>query len=161
VFDVVGVAALIVSGGWLIRRPRAPGVLLGGGLIIGGWTSNILDRLGLHNWTAPGSARGVVGFIPDGTPGRSNTADLCIALGAVGLGAALRPRPPEPPAPAAHRPGARAYVAALSVLAVAITLAVPSAMGHKGRYEPSAAPTAARPTCPDDQAGSVKSSSRE
>jgi lipoprotein signal peptidase len=157
VFDVVGVAALIVSGWWLIRRPRAPGVLLGGGLIIGGWTSNILDRLGLHNWTAPGSARGVVDFIPDGTPGRSNTADVCIAVGAAVLGATLLLRHREPP-PASYRPGARAYVAALIVLAVAITLAVTSAIDHKGRYEPSAAPTAARPTCPDDQAGSVKSS---
>ena len=142
VFDVVGAAGLIVGGWWLIRRPRPPGVLLGGGLIIGGWTSNILDRLGLHNWTAPGSARGVVDFIPDGTPGRSNTADLCIAIGVVVLGAALVLRHGEPLPPASHRPGARAYVAVLIVLAAVITLAVTSAIDHEGRYEPSAAPAA-------------------
>ena len=107
VFDVVGVAALIVAGWWLIRRPRRT-VLLGGGLIIGGWTSNILDRLGLHNWTAPGSARGVVDFVPDGTPGRSNTADLCIAIGSVVLGASLLFRHGERPPTAPRRPGIRA-----------------------------------------------------
>jgi len=139
-FDVVGVAALIVAGWWLIRRPRRT-VLLGGGLIIGGWTSNILDRLGLHNWTAPGSARGVVDFVPDGTPGRSNTADLCIAIGVVVLGASLLFRHGERPPSAPRRPGIRACVAALIVLAAVITLAVTSAIDHKGRYDPSAAPS--------------------
>ena len=136
VFDVLGVALLIVAGWWLVRRPRSPGVLLGGGLILGGWTSNILDRLGLHNWTAPGSARGVVDFIQDGTPGRSNTADLFIAVGAVVLAAALLRRHGEQPPPAARRPSARVWVAALIVLGAAIALAVTSAIDHEGRHAP-------------------------
>jgi len=34
-----------------------------GALVIGGWSSNLLDRLGMHYWTAPGSVRGAVDFI--------------------------------------------------------------------------------------------------
>jgi len=34
-----------------------------GALMIGGWGSNLLDRLGAHYWTAPGSVRGAVDFI--------------------------------------------------------------------------------------------------
>lgn len=137
VFDVVGAAALIVAGWWLIRRPRPLGVLLGGGLIIGGWASNIVDRLGLHSWTAPGSARGVVDFIPDGTPGRSNTADLCIVVGVVVLGATLAIGHGEPPAPVSRRPGARGWIVSLIVLAAVITLAVTGAIDHEGRHSPA------------------------
>src|SRR5262249_56784726 len=109
---------------------------LGGGLILGGWTSNILDRLGLHNWTAPGSARGVVDFIPDGTPGRSNTADLFIAIGAVVLAVALLRRHGEQPPPPARRPSVRAWIAALIVIGAAIVLAVTSAIDHEGGHAP-------------------------
>jgi hypothetical protein len=34
--------------------------------MIGGWASNLLDRLGMHYWTAPGSIRGAVDFISAG-----------------------------------------------------------------------------------------------
>jgi hypothetical protein len=44
--DVVGTVALIVAVVWLTRRPRPTGVLIGAALVVGGWTSNILDRLG-------------------------------------------------------------------------------------------------------------------
>jgi lipoprotein signal peptidase len=43
------------------RMPTSMRVL--GALMIGGWASNLLDRLGVHFWTAPGSVRGVVDFI--------------------------------------------------------------------------------------------------
>src|SRR6185437_15987175 len=43
------------------RVPAAVGVP--GALMVGGWGSNLLDRLGAHFWTAPGSVRGVVDFI--------------------------------------------------------------------------------------------------
>ncbi len=43
-------------------RPTAA-VRVSGALMIGGWASNLLDRLGVHYWTAPGSVRGVVDFI--------------------------------------------------------------------------------------------------
>jgi lipoprotein signal peptidase len=33
-------------------------------MAVAGWISNALDRLGLHFWTAPGSVRGAVDFIP-------------------------------------------------------------------------------------------------
>jgi lipoprotein signal peptidase len=138
VSDVLGAAALIAAGWWLARRPRPGGVLLGGGLVIGGWASNILDRLGLHDWTAPGSARGVVDFIPDGTPGRSNTADLCIVGGIVLLATTMVLRRDERPPPVSRRPGARAWIVSLIVLAAVITLAVTSAIDHEGRYQPDA-----------------------
>jgi hypothetical protein len=35
--------------------------------MVGGWASNLLDRLGLHYWTAPGSVRGAVDFLHIGT----------------------------------------------------------------------------------------------
>jgi lipoprotein signal peptidase len=43
---------------------RAPALVsVPGALMAGGWGSNLLDRLGVHYWTAPGSVRGVVDFI--------------------------------------------------------------------------------------------------
>ncbi len=78
-----GVGALLVIGGvaLLLHRRRRPTALLGAGLVAAGWTSNLLDRFGLHEWTAPGSVRGVVDFIPSGGRSRSNLADVWIALG--------------------------------------------------------------------------------
>jgi lipoprotein signal peptidase len=49
---------------WVLARCRATAaVRVTGALMIGGWGSNLLDRLGMHYWTAPGSVRGVVDFI--------------------------------------------------------------------------------------------------
>jgi lipoprotein signal peptidase len=83
----------------LVRRRRPAAVLVFGALMLGGWGSNLLDRLGLHYWTAPGSVRGVVDFIlVDGA--RYNVADLFIvaatplfllAVGFLGRGTAERP----------------------------------------------------------------------
>jgi lipoprotein signal peptidase len=61
------------------RRPPAV-ILVPGGLMVGGWISNLLDRLGLHYVTAPGSVRGAVDFIPFG-PIRYNVADVFIVCG--------------------------------------------------------------------------------
>jgi len=55
--------AISVLARW--RSPTAVRVL--GALMIGGWGSNLLDRLGLHYWSAPGSVRGAVDFIHIGT----------------------------------------------------------------------------------------------
>jgi lipoprotein signal peptidase len=62
-FDVLdfGLLSVVV---WLLARYRASAaVFVPGALMTGGWVSNLLDRLGLHYWTAPGSVRGVVDFI--------------------------------------------------------------------------------------------------
>jgi hypothetical protein len=70
-----------------------------GTVMIAGWCSNLLDRLGLHHWTAPGSAHGVVDFLGIGAH-YYNVADLCIiggtplfllAAGYLGVRAILRP----------------------------------------------------------------------
>jgi lipoprotein signal peptidase len=83
----------------LARRRRPAAVLVFGALMLGGWGSNLLDRLGMHYLTAPGSVRGVVDFIPVGGA-RCNVADLFIvgaaplfllAVGFLGRGAAERP----------------------------------------------------------------------
>ncbi|MGH3166891.1 MAG: signal peptidase II [Trebonia sp.] len=57
----VGLLSIAVT---VLARFRAPViVVIPGALMTGGWSSNLLDRLGLHYWTAPGSVRGVVDFI--------------------------------------------------------------------------------------------------
>jgi lipoprotein signal peptidase len=75
--DVVAVGLFTVAGFLLVRRRRRGLVLVTGFLILGGWSSNLLDRLGLHTVTAPGSPRGAVDFIHVGTP-YSNVADFII-----------------------------------------------------------------------------------
>ena len=77
-FGLVSVAAAA-----LVRR-RLPAVItVCGALMVGGWASNLLDRLGMHYLTAPGSIRGVVDFIAmAGT--RWNIADVAI-IGATPL----------------------------------------------------------------------------
>jgi lipoprotein signal peptidase len=78
--DLLGSALLIMAVLLFVRRRRSTVVLIGGSLIIGGWSSNLLDRLVMHYWTAPGSVRGVVDFIPiDGS--YYNVADLLIIFG--------------------------------------------------------------------------------
>jgi lipoprotein signal peptidase len=90
VADGIG-AALVATGlAWLLRRPRPLTALTGAALVAAGWTSNLLDRFGLHTWTAPGSLRGVVDFIPSGGASKSNLADCWITLGMIMLvGAAV------------------------------------------------------------------------
>src|SRR5882757_10374741 len=58
---VLSAAALV-----LIRRRPPALVLVPGAVMVGGWSSNLLDRLGMHYVTAPGSVRGAVDFIPLG-----------------------------------------------------------------------------------------------
>jgi lipoprotein signal peptidase len=117
----------------LVRRRRPAAVLVLGALMLGGWCSNLLDRLGLHYWTAPGSVRGVVDFIlVDGA--RYNVADLFIigatplfllAVGFLGRGTAERPATVRAAA-ARHR----LRVAALTLaLAAAGPIAVAVALG--------------------------------
>jgi lipoprotein signal peptidase len=78
--DLLGAGVLVVAVFMLLRR-RHPVILRAPAtLAIGGWISNLFDRLGLHYVTAPGSVRGAVDFIPLG-PIRYNLADLFIVCG--------------------------------------------------------------------------------
>jgi lipoprotein signal peptidase len=124
-----GVLSIVVS--VLVRRRRPAVVLVPGALMIGGWTSNLLDRLGLHYWTAPDSVRGAVDFIPVGSH-YANVADFFIVgatpvfLLAVGY-LALRPRK-EPIRVGAFTPAARRRPR-VSALAAALGLIVAASLG--------------------------------
>lgn len=147
VAEVIGSVVLIAVVRRLLLRRRPIYVLIGGGMVVAAWVSNILDRLGLHHWTAPGSARGVVDFIPGGGAGRCNVADLWMVAGTLLLGYAVarrrltgQPRDAHAPRSArrsslAHRANAR--IVMLIVLLVVITLAVTGAMNHGGGYSPT------------------------
>ncbi len=84
VLDVVDSGALGFGLYLLLRRRTSTGTLVAGGLFLAGWMSNLLDRLGVHDWTAPSSGRGVVDFVPVGNQ-VFNLADLCIVAGTAGL----------------------------------------------------------------------------
>jgi lipoprotein signal peptidase len=127
--DLVGFGFLSAAVSVLIRRRRPVVVLVPAALMIAGWGSNLLDRLGLHYWTAPGSVRGAVDFMPLGSH-RYNVADLFIVgatplflLAAAFLYVRLARRPAGlgPVAPATRRrPRARiwAFAGAVGIVGV-------------------------------------------
>lgn len=78
--DLLDSALLMAAILFLVHRRRSTLVLISGCSIIGGWGTNLLDRLLMHYWTAPGSVRGVVDFIPIGQH-YYNLADLFIVSG--------------------------------------------------------------------------------
>ena len=82
IMDLVSCGLLTLAVITLVRRPRPAVVLWSGALAIAGWSSNVLDRLGMHAVNAPGSARGAVDFIPIGGL-FYNVADLVITGGTV------------------------------------------------------------------------------
>jgi lipoprotein signal peptidase len=61
--DLLNFGLLSATVSVLVRRRLPVAFLVPGTLMIGGWSSNLLDRLGMHYWTAPGSVRGAVDFI--------------------------------------------------------------------------------------------------
>jgi lipoprotein signal peptidase len=61
--DLMDFAVLSMAVSALARTRVPAAVSVPGALVAGGWGSNLLDRLGVHYWTAPGSVRGVVDFI--------------------------------------------------------------------------------------------------
>jgi lipoprotein signal peptidase len=81
--DLLDVGLLTVASLVMLRRPVSVAVLATGSAMIGGWSSNLLDRLIMHFWTAPGSVRGVVDFIHVGHH-YYNVADFVI-IGATPL----------------------------------------------------------------------------
>jgi lipoprotein signal peptidase len=131
-FGLLSTAVLV-----LVRRRRPVMVLVPGALMIGGWSSNLFDRLGMHYWTAPGSVRGAVDFIHLG-PHYYNLADLFI-IGAtplfllaaryLGSWAANKPTPSGSVAPPTHhRPWTRTRTR-MSALAGAVGLVVVVGIG--------------------------------
>ena len=115
-----GLLSVAVS---VLARGRAPAVIsVPGALMTGGWGSNLLDRLGSHYWTAPGSVRGVVDFIHVGGH-YYNVADIFIisctplfllAAGYQRMRAARRPAAAgSVPPPARSRVRARVRIPAL------------------------------------------------
>lgn len=74
--DMAGVLALTTAAILTVLRCRDRLLWWALALNIGGWTSNLLDRLGLHWLTAPGSRRGTVDWLRG-----YNLADLAIWTG--------------------------------------------------------------------------------
>jgi lipoprotein signal peptidase len=100
---------LLSTAAFVLIRHRPPAVVLvPGGLMVGGWISNLFDRLGLHYVTAPGSVRGAVDFLPLGQI-RYNLADVFIVGGtllfviAVAVSTLSTNRPPSRPPPTRQR----------------------------------------------------------
>jgi lipoprotein signal peptidase len=125
-FGLLGTAVSI-----LMRRRLPLHVLVTGALMISGWSSNLLDRLGMHYWTAPGSVRGAVDFVSIGQH-VYNVADFFI-IGATPLflmgmchrarRAKNRPRTSGPAAPTMNRQSRKrawmpAFVGALGLVIV-------------------------------------------
>ena len=106
----------------LARGRATAAVSVPGALMTGGWGSNLLDRLGSHYWTAPGSVRGVVDFIHVGGH-YYNVADFFIiggtplflvAAGYQGVRAVRRPAAAgSVPPPARSRARAQLRIPAL------------------------------------------------
>jgi lipoprotein signal peptidase len=79
--DVGALAAIVLLGAGLARLRLPRPAFVGSALMLAGWASNLGDRIGLHELTAPGSERGVVDFVR--FDGRLwNLADLTIIAGA-------------------------------------------------------------------------------
>jgi lipoprotein signal peptidase len=78
--DLLDFGVLTIAVAVLVGCRATAAVSVPGALMIGGWGSNLLDRLGAHYWTAPGSVRGVVDFIHVGGH-YYNGADLFIISG--------------------------------------------------------------------------------
>jgi lipoprotein signal peptidase len=120
--DLLDFGLLSIAVSILMRRRRPAAVVIFGALMLGGWGSNLLDRLGMHYWTAPGSVRGVVDYLHLGG-GTYNVADFFIvgvtplfllAVGYLGWEAANRPASVRVVAPATrNRPPVRTSMLAL------------------------------------------------
>jgi lipoprotein signal peptidase len=129
--DLVDSGLLAVAILVLARCRLAASVRVLGALVIGGWASNLLDRLGVHYWTAPGSVRGVVDFIHlDGH--YYNVADFFIigctplfllAAGYAGVRAARRRTAAENPRPA-ERDQVRARLRIPALVGIGLILVV-------------------------------------
>jgi lipoprotein signal peptidase len=129
--DLLDVGLLSVAASVLARCRATARVVAPAALMTGGWVSNLLDRLGLRYWTAPGSVRGAVDFIHIGA-NYYNIADFFIigctplfllAAGYEAVRAARRPAAaagPPPPGRGRTRVRIPALTSAGLILVVAL-----------------------------------------
>jgi lipoprotein signal peptidase len=146
--DLFDVGVLSVALFILVRRKCPAFVLVPGALVIGGWGSNLLDRLGMHYWTAPGSVRGAVDFIHLGN-NYYNVADffivlgtpvllLALAAGHLGMGATDRPAAAELSAPKSRRrPRPQALISALAGAGALVVIVGMGAVNYGGVTAPA------------------------
>lgn len=136
--DLMSFALVSIAVVALVRRQRPAAVTVCGSLMVGGWASNLLDRLGMHYWTAPGSIRGAVDFIGVGD-GCWNLADFFI-IGTTPLfllataqlaGRAVNRRTASPARPAI-RNSPRARVSAVAAAGAALIMTVALGASHHG-----------------------------
>jgi lipoprotein signal peptidase len=132
--DLMDFGLLSIALSVLLRCRVSAAVGVPGALMIGGWGSNLLDRLGIHYWTAPGSVRGVVDFIHLGGH-YYNLADFFIigctplfllAAAFQGARAARRPAAARTVPPAARR-RARIRIPALAGAGLVLVVALGAA----------------------------------
>jgi lipoprotein signal peptidase len=151
--DLLDVGVLSAAVAVLMHRRRPLKVLVPGALMIGGWSSNLLDRLGMHYWTAPDSVRGAVDFIHLGHR-FYNVADLFI-IGAtpvfllfVGyLGARVTNRPAAIGSVARttpRQPRKRAWMSALAGAVSVVVVVGIGAVNYGGVTAPDASATVSR-----------------
>lgn len=137
-FGVLSAAAFV-----LIRRRPPAVVLVPGGLMVGGWVSNLLDRMGLHYVTAPGSVRGAVDFIPLG-PIRYNLADVFIVCGTLLLilavivsTSATTRSPTASPSPPTRRRRRRTWLSGVASAACLVVVVGFGAVNYGGVTTPN------------------------
>jgi lipoprotein signal peptidase len=134
VLDLLDVVLLSVAVSALARSRASAAVLVPGAMMTGGWVSNLLDRLGFHYWTAPGSIRGVVDFIHLGGH-YYNLADMFIIsctpifLLTAGYHAARTARLPVLPGtnPRPHAAGRRLRILTLAGTSLIVAVALGAA----------------------------------
>lgn len=149
--DLLDFGLLSIAVSVLARCRVTAAVSVPGALMIGGWCSNLLDRLGSHYWTAPGSVRGVVDFIHVGGH-YYNVADFFIigctplfllAAGYQGVRAASRPAAAgsvPPPGRSRARVRARLRIPALAGAGLVLVVAL-GATNYGGVNAASRLPT--------------------
>ncbi|MGE5132717.1 MAG: signal peptidase II [Gemmatimonadota bacterium] len=137
--DLLDSGLVSIAAAVLARRRRRAAVTACGALLLGGWASNLADRLGMHYWTAPGSVRGVVDFISIGGH-RYNVADLVIigaTLPFLLAAAWLARRPASRPGGGAALPVPRGHLRApapvIALAGAGLVMTVALGAAHQGK----------------------------
>jgi lipoprotein signal peptidase len=146
--DLLDVGLLSTAVLMLMRRRYPAVVRVSGALMLGGWSSNLLDRLGMHFITAPGSVRGAVDFIHVGAI-YYNIADLFIAGGtlvfllAIGYVLAAKRRVTSGAATTRRRLPARARLLVVACAVGLIMVVMVGAVHYTGLTTPDTSTSAA------------------